>query len=115
MEKVALFAFNGDAVCFVHVLLNALDMRAKEYDVCVVIEGAAVKLIPALAQPSHPLHGLYTKVKEAGLIDCVCRACSMKMGVLAEMEAEGLPIGDAMSGHPSIAGYMDRGHRILLF
>ena len=26
--KIALFAFNGDATCFAHVLLNALDLKA---------------------------------------------------------------------------------------
>jgi hypothetical protein len=29
MEKVALFAFKGEPLCFVHVLLNALDMKEK--------------------------------------------------------------------------------------
>jgi hypothetical protein len=28
-EKLALFAFNGDAMCFVHVLLNGLDLKVK--------------------------------------------------------------------------------------
>ena len=27
MKKVALFAFNGDSMCFIHVLLNALDLK----------------------------------------------------------------------------------------
>jgi hypothetical protein len=31
MKKVALFAFNGEPMCFVHVLLNALDMKEKDY------------------------------------------------------------------------------------
>jgi len=29
MKKVALFAFNGELMCFVHVLLNALEMKDK--------------------------------------------------------------------------------------
>jgi hypothetical protein len=29
MKKLALFAFNGDSLCFVHVLLNAVDLREK--------------------------------------------------------------------------------------
>lgn len=29
MKKIALFVFNGDPVCFIHVLLNGLDMKAK--------------------------------------------------------------------------------------
>ena len=33
MKKVVLFAFNGDFMCFIHVLLNALDMHEKGYEV----------------------------------------------------------------------------------
>jgi len=33
MKKVALFAFNGESLCFVHVLLNALDLKDKGYEV----------------------------------------------------------------------------------
>ena len=29
MGKVALFVFNGDPMCFFHVLLNALDLKEK--------------------------------------------------------------------------------------
>lgn len=32
MKKIGLFAFNGEPMCFVHVLLNALDMKDKEID-----------------------------------------------------------------------------------
>ena len=29
MEKTVLFAFRGDPLCFVHVLLNALDLKER--------------------------------------------------------------------------------------
>jgi hypothetical protein len=29
MKKIALFVFNGDPMCFIHVLLNALDMKER--------------------------------------------------------------------------------------
>ena len=48
MRKTALFVFNGDPMCFIHVLLNALDMHEKGYEVKTVIEGAATKLIPVV-------------------------------------------------------------------
>jgi len=48
MKKFALFVFNGDPMCFIHVLLNALDMSAKEHEVKIIIEGAATKLITEL-------------------------------------------------------------------
>ncbi len=37
--KFALFVFNGDPMCFIHVLLNALDMADKQAEVKVIIEG----------------------------------------------------------------------------
>ena len=49
MKKIAIFVFNGDPMCFIHVLLNALDMHQKGYDVKIVIEGAAVKLFRRLS------------------------------------------------------------------
>ena len=33
MKKVVLFAFNGDFMCFIHVLVNALDLHEKGYEV----------------------------------------------------------------------------------
>ena len=39
MKKVAMFVFNGSPMCFVHVLLNALDMHARGDDVHIVMEG----------------------------------------------------------------------------
>ncbi len=115
MKKIVLTAFNGEFMCFVHVLLNALDMKARGYDVKIVVEGAATKVVPELFAEGNPLKGLYRKVKEQGLIDAVCKACSTKMGVLAAVEAEGLPLADEMSGHPSLARYMEAGYEIITF
>jgi hypothetical protein len=108
--KTALFAFNGESMCFVHVLLNALDMKEKGYEVKVVIEGAAVKLLPELA--GNPL---YVKAREQGLIEGFCKACAAKMKTLDAGKAEGLAeLGD-MSGHPSMARYMNEGYRVITF
>lgn len=115
MKKVALAAFNGELTCFVHVLLNALDMESRGYEVRIVIEGAATALIPELSKPGNPLAAPYGKVREKGLIYAVCRACSSKMKVLAAVEAEGLPLADEMSGHPSLARYIDDGYQIITF
>ena len=46
MGKFALFAFTGEATCFIHVLLNGLDLKAKGQEAKIVIEGAACRLIP---------------------------------------------------------------------
>jgi hypothetical protein len=36
-------------------------------------------------------------------------------GVLAAVQAEGLPLADEMSGHPSLARYMGDGFSIITF
>ena len=115
MKKLVLVAFNGEFMCFVHVLLNALDMKSRGYDVKIVIEGAATKVISELVVEGNPLKHLYQKVKDRRLIDAVCRACSTKMNVLGAMEAEGLPLADEMSGHPSLARYIDAGYEVITF
>jgi hypothetical protein len=69
MKKIVLVAFNGEFMCFVHVLLNALDMKERGYDVKIVIEGAATKVIQELSVDGNPLKGFYQKVKDQKMID----------------------------------------------
>lgn len=114
-KKTALFAFNGDPVCFAHVLLNGLDMKAKGFDVKLIIEGSATKQILELMDPEKPFASLYQKVKDEGLIDCVCKACAAKMGVLNSAIEQNLPICGEMSGHPSMSKYLEAGYEIITF
>ncbi len=115
MRKMVLFVFNGDPMCFIHVLLNALDMKEKAYEIKVVIEGAATKLVPELAKSDNPLHKLWEKAKSSGLIDGVCKACSNKMGTLEASKDQSLTLLDEMTGHPSMARYREQGFEIVSF
>jgi hypothetical protein len=115
MNKFALFVFNGDPMCFIHVLLNALDMKAQGNDVKIIIEGAAVKLIPELVKPENPLNGLWKKNLEAGLVEGVCKVCSNKLGTLEAAKEQGLRLLDDMSGHPSMAAYRGKGFEMITF
>ena len=115
MKKIALFVFNGDPMCFIHVLLNALDMKERGYEGKIVIEGAATKLFPELAKESNPMHKLWEKAKAAGLVDGVCKACSNKMGTLEAAKDQGLNFLDEMTGHPGMARYRDNGFEIVSF
>lgn len=90
-------------------------MKDKGYEVKIVIEGSATKLVPELAGGETPMSPLYKKAKDLGLIDGVCKACSNKMGVLEEIKTEGLRLLDEMSGHPSIARYREEGFDVITF
>lgn len=115
MAKNALFVFNGDPMCFIHVLLNALDMHAKGDEVTLILEGASVKLIPELIKDENPLNGLWKKVTAAGLVAGVCKACAHKLGTLDDAEAQGLTILEDMSGHAGMAGFQEKGFVIITF
>jgi hypothetical protein len=113
--KTALFVFNGDPMCFIHVLLNALDMHAAGHEACIVMEGASVALAPALVKPEHPLSKLFAKAREAGLLEGACKACSVKLGVASEIEAAGIALIGDMSGHPAMRSYMEAGWQVITF
>jgi hypothetical protein len=115
MRKYALFVFNGDPMCFIHVLLNSLDMNAKGDEAKIILEGQAVKLVPDLVKPGNPLQTLWKKNVEAGFVDGVCKACSAKLGTLEAAKEQGLRLLDDMSGHPGMAGYRNRGYEIVTF
>jgi hypothetical protein len=114
-EKMVLFAFNGEAMCFMHVLLNALDMHEKGYEVKVVIEGTATRLIREMAKPENLLFRLYHKAMSLNLMEGACRACSAKMGTLHAAEVQEIRLLDDMTGHPSMSGYLAEGYRIITF
>ena len=115
MRKIVLFVFNGDPMCFIHVLLNALDMKARGYEGGIVVEGAATQLIAELIKPENPLHTLWEKVKTAGLVEGVCKACSQKMGTLQSAQEQGLDLLEEMNGHPSMARYREEGYELVTF
>jgi hypothetical protein len=111
--KIMFFAFKGNPLCFVHVMLNALDLKAKGHEGRIIFEGEATKLIPELSRDDHPLNSLYCKIKENHLIEGACRACSTKMGVLPAVEKEEIPLLDDMAGHPGMAHYVSQGYQIV--
>ncbi len=115
MKKTVLVAFQGQPMCFIHVLLNGLEMKAAGHECKIIIEGEATTLLPQINEQKHFLHGLFQQTLDAGLIEGVCRACSMKMQVLEKIETIGLPLLDDMSGHPGMTKYIEQGFEILNF
>ncbi|UYP44397.1 hypothetical protein NEF87_000682 [Candidatus Lokiarchaeum ossiferum] len=115
-KKFILYSFNGEGMCFAHVLLNAMEMHGKGYDVLIVVEGSSVKMIKEFHEDEkHPFNDLYSKVKSANLIHGVCLACATKMKVVEAVKAEKLPLIGSMSGHPPMSEFIDKGYQIITF
>lgn len=110
MGKFAIFAFNGNPMCFVHVMLNALDLDGKGHEVKVILEGEAVMMIKEMREKENKLFAL---LEQKNRIDCVCKACSFKMGILEYNEESGIRLADEMTGHPAMGTYVEEGYTII--
>ncbi|HOQ62683.1 MAG TPA: hypothetical protein PKZ39_01795 [Clostridia bacterium] len=110
MKKVLLYAMTGEKSCFMHVLLNAVQLHEGGAQVRVVFEGASVKLVKGLEDTQNPV---YLKAKQAGLLAGICLACSKTMGVYEDNLASGLPMLSDMSGHAGIKPYLDEGYEVV--
>lgn len=115
MEKTVFFAFRDHPLCFIHVLLNSLDLADKGMGGTIVLEGESITLVPVMADPDHFLHPLYRRAKERGLFVGACRACSAKLHMTEAVEREGIPLIGEMSGHPAMSEYINQGYRLLTF
>ena len=115
MKKVVLVTYDPEMGCFAHVLLYAIDFMEKGYEVKVVIEGGAVKLVSAFLKDGAPFGDLFAKVKDAGLIDCVCKACSAKLGSMEDAKKLGLEVSGNLMGHPSLEDYIEQGYQVITF
>ncbi|AHC16741.1 DsrE family protein [Salinispira pacifica] len=115
-QKYALFAFNGDPMCFIHVLLNGIEFKEKGHEVQIIMEGSATKLVRDLnGEGSTPSHTMYRKAREMGLIAGACKACSNQMGVLEDVKEQEIPFRDEMHGHPSIPQFREEGWEVITF
>ena len=97
MTKVVFFAFNAEPVCFMHAILNAIDLEEKGMWGEIVFEGKSTDLIPLISQPDHFINPLYVQAKERGMFYGACLSCSNKMNVTDIVEAENIPFADAVS------------------
>ncbi|SHH69102.1 hypothetical protein SAMN02745245_01947 [Anaerosphaera aminiphila DSM 21120] len=111
MKKVVFFAFQGEEMCFMHILFNAIDMHKKGIETKIVIEGKATALIKIMIEKENKL---FKEVVELDLIDSVCKACSNQMGVLDFIKDNtNLPLNGDLLGHPPMAPYVQDGYEII--
>ncbi|WP_461361631.1 cytoplasmic protein [Candidatus Darwinibacter acetoxidans] len=113
MKKIAVVSFQGEMPCFVHALLNAWNYHVKGYEVALIVEGASTARIADITK--SPQAPLWEKIRSAGLVRSVCKACAVQMGTLQEAEAQGLPIDAALSGHSDLEVFTAQGFEIILF
>ncbi|MGI6176826.1 MAG: hypothetical protein ACOYJC_11895 [Christensenellales bacterium] len=97
-------------MCFMHILLNALDLTEDKKESKIIFEGESVKLVSVFEEEKHPL---YLKAKEAGLIAGICLACSKALGVYEKNKEYGLPLLGDMSGHAGMKPFVNDGFDVI--
>ncbi len=85
-------------------------MNSKGIEGKIIIEGEAVVHVKKMIESKNPL---FKKVKDKGLIDCICKACSAQMGVLEYNENCEIRLNGDMSGHPSVSSYTQDGFEVI--
>jgi intracellular sulfur oxidation DsrE/DsrF family protein len=106
---------NSDPLVFAHVMLNALDLKARGGEVAVVVEADATKQVALLRNETKPHADVWHKLKSSGIQVCVCRACAHRNTVEPACVEQKLKLCDEMDGHPSVAGYLEQGYTALVF
>lgn len=112
MGKYLFYVMRGKKMCFVHVLLNALDLAEAGNEVKIIFEGESVRLPKILEEEKF---GLYLKAKERNLIAGVCYACSVQLDVLDFNQGLDYPLIKDMNGHAGMKRYVDEGYHVVTF
>lgn len=100
----------GEKSCFMHVLLNAVQLHEAGHTARIIFEGASVKLVPVLEAEQNPV---YLKAKKEGLIAGICLACSKTLKVYEDNLATGLPMLSDMSGHAGMKPFLEEGFQVV--
>lgn len=112
MEKYLFYVMRGQKMCFVHVLLNALELAEAGNEVKIILEGESVTLPKILEEEKF---GLYLKAKEKNLFVGVCYACSVQLGVIEFNQGLDYPLLKDMNGHAGMKSYLDNGYQVVTF
>ncbi len=110
MDKILFYGMTEKKMCFLHILMNAIDMTTEGKEVKIIFEGSSVKLVPVFEEEKNPL---YLKAKEQGLIAGVCLACSKVLDVYEQILETKLPMLHDMMGHAGMNAYIEKGYQVI--
>ena len=111
MKKQLFVLFNYNKGIFTHILLNVFDLVEKGYDVGIIFESEACKLIIEYESKNYDK---YEKLKAQNLVAAVCEVCAKAMGALEAAERQHLPINGTLSGHPPLESWIKDGFQVMI-
>lgn len=110
MKKILFYGMTGEKSCFLHVLLNAAQLREAGHEAKIIFEGASVRLVKVFEEEGNPV---YLKAKAAGLIAGVCLACAKTLGAYDDAVKSGLAFLSDMNGHAGMKPFLQEGYEVI--
>ncbi len=110
MKKILFVIWSANKGVFTHIMMNTLDLAAKQYEVGIVFESEGCKLVKDYEDHQNDK---FDKIKEQGLIASVCKVCAQAMGTLESAEKQDLPIHDDLWGHTPLEKWIANGYDIV--
>ncbi|OSS42286.1 hypothetical protein DESAMIL20_1839 [Desulfurella amilsii] len=98
---------------YYHLFLNVKDLRKKNYDVKIILEGYATSVVQKMSDKNHPLNAAYEDIK--GSIVAVCKGCAIATKSLEAAEAQGLPVIGNLDNHVALEPFIKDGYNIIVF
>ena len=111
MKKQLFVIFNYNKGIFTHILLNIFDLNDKGYEVAIIFESEACKLISEFESSNNEK---WNRLKQKNLIAAVCEVCAKAMKSLESAKRQNLPIDGSMLGHPPLEKWIKEGYHIML-
>ena len=110
-EKYLFYAMQGEKMCFMHLLMNVIDLHESGHEVKIIFEGQSVLLPKELEEEKNPL---YKKAVENNLIAGVCLGCSKVLNILEYNETLPYPLLSDMSNHAGMKSFIEDGYKIVV-
>ncbi|UCE12937.1 MAG: hypothetical protein JSV04_12185 [Candidatus Heimdallarchaeota archaeon] len=111
MKKQLFVLFHFNKGIFTHILLNIFDLADKGYDVGIIFESEACKLISEFEEQRYEK---FEQLKKRKLVAAVCEVCAQAMGALESAKRQSLPLDGRLFGHPPIEEWIKEEYSVML-
>lgn len=117
MEKVAIIVLadtetHGDMGRISNALETVKEFKESNKEVKLIFDGAGVKWIGKLSDPSSNMNAMYKSVEDK---IGVCGFCAQAFGVKEQVLKAGIPLVEEFEGHPSIKTLVEEDYQVITF
>lgn len=122
MRKLLFLVFTDESCRQTHALMYALDLHRRGYQVRVVLEGVATKVMHELEVDQSRIGSMLRDAREAGILAGACKrasggcACDDPARNVVDLAREHhIALLDDLDGHAGIEPFVREGYEVIVF